>query len=395
MSDPTQPETTPTSGTAEALPTWEDADDYYKRMMIGGEGKPRIATYADLAALLAALPDERRGRLLASYTTAELEESIGETAREHDEAEALRDKITTAERALAEKEAELARWKGHHEYEVKTSSQLFKERDAAERDARKLRAERDLIQVKWEATAVELHELKLSLAAPPAVETPGATGRFQVGDRVEGRSEAQDWTPGTYVLNDDDERYPHAISRDDGEIGGGPGGSWVCLEVRPIAAPPVPEVVGDDQPAFSPGMMRCPDCHDGGACLPGGCGIDDCPRCGKPCPSCNGSCEVPDVVGAKCPECKGSRIVYEPNPRSIAGFKLRTCSACHGTGQSPSAPVGRSEDEELSVAKRSRVSVSCARPASHQGQVGEEDRGRVGQGGPVREGAGGKDAEGG
>lgn len=37
---------------------------------------------------------------------------------------------------------------------------------------------------------------------------------------------------------------------------------------------------------------KCPDCHDGGACLPGGCGVLGCERCGKPCPTCGGSCEV-------------------------------------------------------------------------------------------------------
>lgn len=37
---------------------------------------------------------------------------------------------------------------------------------------------------------------------------------------------------------------------------------------------------------------KCPDCHDGGACLPGGCGVEGCERCGKPCPTCGGSCEV-------------------------------------------------------------------------------------------------------
>lgn len=38
--------------------------------------------------------------------------------------------------------------------------------------------------------------------------------------------------------------------------------------------------------------LACPDCHDGGACLPGGCGVEGCERCGKPCPTCNGSCEL-------------------------------------------------------------------------------------------------------
>lgn len=37
---------------------------------------------------------------------------------------------------------------------------------------------------------------------------------------------------------------------------------------------------------------KCPDCHDGGACLPGGCGVEGCERCGKQCPTCGGSCEV-------------------------------------------------------------------------------------------------------
>jgi hypothetical protein len=38
--------------------------------------------------------------------------------------------------------------------------------------------------------------------------------------------------------------------------------------------------------------LACPDCHDGGACLPGGCGVEGCERCGKPCSTCNGSCDV-------------------------------------------------------------------------------------------------------
>lgn len=39
-------------------------------------------------------------------------------------------------------------------------------------------------------------------------------------------------------------------------------------------------------------LTRCPDCVDGNACLPGGCGIEGCERCGKPCLTCNGSCEI-------------------------------------------------------------------------------------------------------
>ncbi len=39
-------------------------------------------------------------------------------------------------------------------------------------------------------------------------------------------------------------------------------------------------------------LETCPDCYDGGACLPGGCGVPGCARCGKPCPTCNGSCEA-------------------------------------------------------------------------------------------------------
>jgi hypothetical protein len=40
------------------------------------------------------------------------------------------------------------------------------------------------------------------------------------------------------------------------------------------------------------GTARCPDCYDGGACLPGGCGVPGCKRCGKLCPTCDGTCEV-------------------------------------------------------------------------------------------------------
>lgn len=45
----------------------------------------------------------------------------------------------------------------------------------------------------------------------------------------------------------------------------------------------------DDEPSD---LIHCPDCYDGGACLPGGCGVDGCERCGKDCPTCGGSCEV-------------------------------------------------------------------------------------------------------
>lgn len=44
--------------------------------------------------------------------------------------------------------------------------------------------------------------------------------------------------------------------------------------------------------SYAPDTTRCPDCYDGGACLPGGCGIEGCTRCGKMCPTCNGTCEV-------------------------------------------------------------------------------------------------------
>lgn len=39
-------------------------------------------------------------------------------------------------------------------------------------------------------------------------------------------------------------------------------------------------------------LEACPDCHDGSACLPGGCGVEGCERCGQACPTCGGSCEI-------------------------------------------------------------------------------------------------------
>jgi hypothetical protein len=43
----------------------------------------------------------------------------------------------------------------------------------------------------------------------------------------------------------------------------------------------------------------CPACLDGGACMPGGCGVDGCKWCGKPCPRCGGTCEVPKPKAAQ------------------------------------------------------------------------------------------------
>lgn len=37
------------------------------------------------------------------------------------------------------------------------------------------------------------------------------------------------------------------------------------------------------------GRRDCPDCIDGSACAPGGCGAVDCESCGQPCPTCGGT----------------------------------------------------------------------------------------------------------
>lgn len=47
------------------------------------------------------------------------------------------------------------------------------------------------------------------------------------------------------------------------------------------------------------GSVPCPHCYDGGACLPGGCGVDGCERCGKPCPTCEGTHELDATTVAK------------------------------------------------------------------------------------------------
>lgn len=66
-----------------------------------------------------------------------------------------------------------------------------------------------------------------------------------------------------------------------------------------------------DAGAFTDGTVRCPDCHDGGACLPGGCGVPGCTRCGKACPTCNGSCEVawPYRPVATCSKARAEEIL--------------------------------------------------------------------------------------
>lgn len=47
--------------------------------------------------------------------------------------------------------------------------------------------------------------------------------------------------------------------------------------------------------------VPCPNCYDGGACLPGGCGAPGCERCGKMCPTCNGTCEIPNPLNPDAP----------------------------------------------------------------------------------------------
>lgn len=71
-----------------------------------------------------------------------------------------------------------------------------------------------------------------------------------------------------------------------------------CPEARArLVAKPVEETY--ESPADA-----CPHCYDGGACLPGGCGIDGCDRCGKLCPHCNGTCVLPAEATRYCAECR-------------------------------------------------------------------------------------------
>lgn len=57
------------------------------------------------------------------------------------------------------------------------------------------------------------------------------------------------------------------------------------------STPPIDDL--SDEIESTPGYGPCVHCSDGGACLPGGCGVPGCERCGKACPYCKGTCEVP------------------------------------------------------------------------------------------------------
>lgn len=49
-----------------------------------------------------------------------------------------------------------------------------------------------------------------------------------------------------------------------------------------------------DECEYAPGYGPCGHCYDGSACLPGGCGVTNCKRCGEACPHCKGTCELPE-----------------------------------------------------------------------------------------------------
>jgi hypothetical protein len=182
--NPTQPETTPTSETAEALPLNLAAGttDTMRRVMVEREDVhgSEEATYAELAALLAALPDERRASLLAEHLPRQV------LINTH----ALATRATTAEAALAEKEAELAGVKAERD----EARAAFTRRSMADTDlvSRALAALRPLVgeltRFGYEPSLLPKKPMPddptrcefcwkphvACACVPPAVETPGA-----------------------------------------------------------------------------------------------------------------------------------------------------------------------------------------------------------------------------
>jgi hypothetical protein len=173
MTNPTQPETTPTSETAEALPAWATSVGsvrfYCRLKTICGNGGSRDATYADLSALLAALPDERRASLLAEHLPRQV------LINTH----ALATRATTAETALAEKEAELAAVKAERDAErerlTALASLAVRARALIGRFTRET-CPNDAYG-EWKALHLALtgyDAIMVKALTPPAVETPVA-----------------------------------------------------------------------------------------------------------------------------------------------------------------------------------------------------------------------------
>jgi hypothetical protein len=78
--------------------------------------------------------------------------------------------------------------------------------------------------------------------------------------------------------------------------------------------------MSDDRGDHERGKAKCPDCYDGNACMPGGCGVPGCKNCGKPCPTCGGTCEVTSLL-AELGQLHKADDEREPN----------TCARCHET----------------------------------------------------------------
>ena len=348
-----------------------------------------------------AMSDEKKGAVLTESTCP----TCGKDPWTHDE---LTTRATTAETALAEKEAELADTQSKLEA-VKRSHELVGTALAVRE--RELAAYRDFWREHGEViTHCPGHHSQLVRDADRLLgHSPKPTEVSVELDRVKAELAGVKATRDQWRA-----RYYEAEADVDGLLA-------ARRKLAAESAPPAvetPGATGDD-------CCWCSDYQSSGLpCLPGKCPNNPANRCAAAPP-------VPEVVGAKCPECRGIGILLSAESDGlseqcstcggIGGFMAEskdwdgnvlqrstsTCSACHGTGQSqpspadsfkrvyqggppeahpsdcecgdamcrgttkrtmvtpPSAPVGRSEGEEGAIAMY-RVFYSAPSPDPYQ-----------------------------
>ncbi len=375
--------TTPTSETAEALPNGDERDEYDRTAFHRAHGLCSAGHVARgpvvgldcrycLVALIAKegsraetaegwkLKLERRliafvdrlQKILELDTTLPDDELLAAVELEIN---CEYERATTAERALAEKEAELAKanakaelakanakaekWALAEGAAINANIRIGAELASAMQELAGVKAERD----HWRATFGDIYAAVRGVArtfettpAPPAVETPGATGGEAwsvvpdyeciecLGIFVEGRSR-----DGEHDLRCTDCGHKWSVAEPD---------------------PTVPEVAGAKLcgiPARSLPPCDLPWGHDGDMHANGGDGfyardhLEEHHRRQR---------EFAEVVGAKCPECRGTgTFVVLGLHYGSAG----TCSACHGTGQSQPSPAVLDRTTELVELSRS------------------------------------------